>query len=126
MIMLVWIGFLIWVFSILGMGKLAPWLNKEVFSRIWSEEDRPMVAREAIDRIKELCIDGNVPEETAILMAAKEHGLNERQLLNSFSADDAKDLIRILSGKKPNYLALMTKKVGNVSRQNMHRKYYDY
>lgn len=82
--MILWIGFLIWVFGLLGMGKLAPWLNKEVFSRIWSEETKQVIAREAIDRIKELCIDGNVPEETAVLMAAKEHGLDTHQLFSNF------------------------------------------
>ena len=121
MIMLLWIGFLIWVFSVLGMGKLAPWLNKEVFSKIWSEESKPMIAREAIDRIKELCIDGDVPAETAVLMASKEHGLDERQLLSNFDVADAKELIRMLSAKNPNWMAMMMKKIGKVGYQNMRR-----
>lgn len=116
------IGILILVAVICwALNTLLPWLNKHIFSKIWSEETRPAVARETIDRIKELCVDGDVSEETAILMAAKENNLTEDELLASFNASDAKELVSILSGKNSNMLSVVMKKLSNLDRVNMRR-----
>lgn len=46
---------------------------------IWQD---PSVKRRAkvAKRVKELCVDGDTPEETAVLMVAKEHNLMESQV----------------------------------------------
>jgi hypothetical protein len=43
---------------------------------IWQD---PMTKRRAaiVKRVKELCVDGDVPEETAVLMTAKEQNMME-------------------------------------------------
>ena len=113
--------FLLWLFMDVSYSRMLPWLNKRIFSRIWSEETRPAVAREAIDRLKELCIDSDVPEETAILMAARENGVTEREMLASFNAEDAAELMRMLSGRRPNFGAILLKKMKNMDRVGMRK-----
>jgi hypothetical protein len=98
---------------------MVPWLNKNLFSKIWKEETRPVVAREVIDRVKELCIDGDVPAKTAVLMAAKENDVEEATMLAAFNADDAEELIKILKSKKPNFIPMLLKKITNHDRKNM-------
>ena len=115
-----WIAFLMWLIIDVGYCRILPWCNKHVFSRIWSEE-RPVVAREAIDRIKELCIDGDIPEETAVLMAAQEQNLTEQEMLVAFSAKDAKELVAILTNKKSGFANLLLKKLTHIDRVGMRR-----
>ena len=119
MLTILCIGFLIWLFVGVSEQKMIPWLNKHFFSRIWQEETRPLVAREVIDRIKELCVDGDIPEETAVMIAAKEHDVSEATMLEAFNAEDAKELVRILSSKKPNFFPMIMKKVLANDRKNM-------
>ena len=119
MLAILWAVFLVWVLVVVGQGKLMPWMNKHVFSKIWCEEPRKQVARETIDRLKELMVDSDVPEETALLMVAKEQDINAEDVLNSFDADDAKDLIRILSAKNPNFGSFLVKSVVNLPKKNM-------
>jgi hypothetical protein len=56
--------------------------------------------KEVLERIKELYVDYDVPEETAILIASKEHMLSEDEILGSLNAIDAKDFMDILLGNK--------------------------
>jgi len=71
------------VFIIAMSYVLSPILNR-FFSMIWSEEERPMVKKETQDRLNELFIDGDVPDETGLIMAAKEQGVEEEELLAMF------------------------------------------
>ncbi len=113
-------AFLVWLIW-KGQVVFVPWLNRHIFSKVWHEEDRAPVARETVERIKELCVDGDVPEETAVVMAARESGLSEEQLLNHFDAKDAEELVRILSHKKPQLASYVLKKIMSLDRANMRR-----
>ena len=119
MLFFLFVLFLIWLFVDVALFRMAPWLNKNFFSKIWREETRPVVAREVIDRLKELCVDGDVPAETAVLMAAQENDVSEETMLAAFNADDAQELIKILSSKKPNFVPMLLKKMVNLDRKNM-------
>ena len=116
---LLWIALLTWVIVVVGQCGLMPWLNKHVFSKIWCEEPRKVVARETIDRLADLMMDGNVPEETAVLMVAQEQDISEQDIFNSFGVDDAKELVRVLSSKNPNFASLLVKKVISLPKKNM-------
>lgn len=50
-----------------------------VLGFIWSDPTRSRRASVS-SRVKELCVDGNIPEETAILMVSKEKNLMEEQV----------------------------------------------
>lgn len=63
----------LWVAS-----KVANPVDK-LFSLIWTdptEQNRNKVR----SRIKELCVDGDIPSETAILLASQEMGMTEKSL----------------------------------------------
>lgn len=119
--LLLWIGFLVWLIWAVGQNKMLPWLNKNIYSRIWSEEPRPVIPKEAIGRIKELCDKENIPEETAVLLVAQEHNITEQQLLGAFNAGDAIELVHILSRKRPNIGVHFIKKLALADRANMRR-----
>ena len=94
------LGFLlgiIIIFPALAVGCfwIGPKLNK-MFSWIWREEEHPLVKRETQERLKELFVDGTVPNETALIMAAKEQGVEEEQLLAFYGAMNANDLRNIV------------------------------
>ena len=61
----------------------SPYIQK-LMSFVWQD---PMVRyrAQAVKRIKELCVDGDVPDETAILMAAKELDMTEEQLVEALN-----------------------------------------
>jgi hypothetical protein len=119
MLPLIGLGIIIWAILILGQTKMLPWLNKHIFSKIWCEEPRKQVARETIDRLKELMVDGDVPEETALLMVAKEQEIEAKDILQSFDADDAKELIQLLSAKNPSFSSFLFKSIRNLPKKNM-------
>jgi len=67
------------------------------FGLIW--KDKSVVHRaEVAKRVKELCVDGTVPEETAIMLVARESGITERELLESLNAVSPAQLKAMLSG----------------------------
>jgi hypothetical protein len=68
------------------------------FGLIWrprSPGDRAEIAR----RVKELCEVGNVPEETAVMLAAREHEITEKELLDSMDAVSPAQLRAMLTGR---------------------------
>ena len=119
MLPLIGLGIIIWAILVLGQNRMLPWLNKRIFSKIWCEEPRKQVARETIDRLKELMVDGDVPEETALLMVAKEQDIEAKDILQSFDADDAKELIQLLSAKNPSFTTYMFKRMRDLPKKNM-------
>ena len=62
MFFIVLAAFLMWLFMDISYSRILPWCNKHIFSKIWHEETRTVIAREAVERLKELCIDSDLPE----------------------------------------------------------------
>ena len=110
---------LFWTIVVVGQEKMLPWLNKNIFSKIWSEEPHKAVTRETVERLAGLLLENGTPEDTAVLIAAREQGISERELLNSFGADDAKELVRILSSKNPSFGAYIVNKIITHPKTNM-------
>jgi len=77
---------------------VTPKTNK-MFSSIWSEEEHPLIKRETQERLNELFVDGDVPAETGLIMAAKEQNVEEEELLAMLGAINASDLKRIVKSK---------------------------
>jgi hypothetical protein len=77
-------------------STIAPALNR-MFAMVWSEDTQ--IKSEAVDRIKELYVNGELPEESALLMASVETGESESNILAAFNAMDAEDLAKIIRGK---------------------------
>jgi hypothetical protein len=71
--------------------KLSPFTER-MMRHIWDDKASFMKAAIA-RRVKELCIDGNVPEETATLMIAKEHNIMEEQVKEMARAAGADPVI---------------------------------
>jgi len=72
------------------------------FSKIWSEKE---INKDTRKRLKELSVDSDVPEETALLIASKEQKLKEEELIRAFNALDAKDLAKMIKGNKRDMLS---------------------
>jgi hypothetical protein len=71
------------------------WLS----SFVWqdpSDRQRAIVMK----RLKELHVDGNVPEESAFLLAAKELNTTEEELKQAVGRVGATSLMGVLTGKK--------------------------
>lgn len=58
--------------------KLSPWTER-MMNRIWQDPTYSMQVKVA-RRVKELCVDGDVPAETATMMIARENNLIEEQV----------------------------------------------
>lgn len=58
--------------------KLSPWTER-MMAYIWTDPRRRAKTKLA-RRVKELCVDANVPKETAALMVAKEQNIMEEQV----------------------------------------------
>ena len=86
---------------VLAVGSVVyiiPYTNK-LFGLIWTdprEENR----RKIIKRIKELTIDGDVPEETAVLMAAKEQNIDEENLMEVLGVMSPSEVRGLFTGKR--------------------------
>jgi hypothetical protein len=86
-------------FVVLGLWvafKVAPWADK-LFGSIW----RPAMLANRVDvakRVKELCVDGTMGEESAVMTAAQESNVTEHELLEAFGAVSASELKAMLSG----------------------------
>ena len=84
---------------------LTPAVNK-MFSYIWedpSNKQRQIIA----NRIKELHVDGNVPEETAVMLAGQELNVDEQQILDELGAMRPSDLRGIVTGNKSWFKMIM-------------------
>ncbi|HAH32913.1 MAG TPA: hypothetical protein DCL44_11435 [Elusimicrobia bacterium] len=94
------------------------WLNRNLFSKIWHEE-KPVVDKETIKRIKELCVDDEVSEETAVLMTARETGESEQNIYAAFDVSDARELVSLLAGKKPGLFQIINKAISKLPKKGM-------
>lgn len=73
--------------------------TNSLFGLIWqdpTDRQRAAVAR----RLKELHVDGHVPNETAVLMAAKEHNATEQEIMGLLDMASPEDLMGVLTGKR--------------------------
>lgn len=64
--------------------------HTERFMRLIWEDPTDKLKVKIAKRVKELCVDGGVPDETAVLMIAKETGVMEdqvRDLMRAATAD---------------------------------------
>jgi hypothetical protein len=95
---------------------VCPRTNK-FFALIWNERDDEKLAVAA--RIKELYVDGDVPEETALMMAAAESGQSKESILNAFDAVDASDLAKIMRQKPRTAMNIMTQMLDNGYKKGM-------
>ncbi len=94
------IPFLI-VFGLAGLAAMAyltPWFNR-FFSLIW-EDPSERERRKILKRLKELHVDGNVPEETAALMVSSEFNTSVENVLEAVGVLTVGELKGILTGKR--------------------------
>lgn len=79
--------------------KLSPY-TEMLMRRIWEDPTDKMKVRIA-KRVKELCVDGDVPRETATMMIAQENNIMEdqvRDLMRAATADPV--IMRMAFGSK--------------------------
>ena len=89
------VGLFFLPFAIFAMVVLIPPINA-MFALIW-EDPRERQRRMVLKRLKELHVDGNVPAETAVLMASQEISATEADLRAAaglFSASEIKSVLR--------------------------------
>jgi hypothetical protein len=84
--------------GIWALVYLLPVTNK-LFSMIWMDPTERQ-RQEILVRLKEHHVDGGVPEETAVLMAAKEFSTTEKNLLKAAELFSAADVKALLTGKR--------------------------
>ena len=70
--------FVICMLGLLLAGKMS--VHTERFMRLIWEDPTDAMKVKVAKRVKELCIDGDVPDETAAMMIAKENGVMEEQV----------------------------------------------
>lgn len=81
-----------------AIDKGIPFFNR-ILSFVWEDPcDRQRAI--VLKRLKELHVDGNVPEETAYLMAAKELNTTEDELKEAIGVVGSSNLMGLLMGKK--------------------------
>lgn len=102
-----------------GLFVLAPLTNK-LFAYIWSEDETPVVQKETKERLDELFVDSDVPEETAVLMTAVEQNIDEKKVLEMFGAMNAKDLKNIMASKNSGVMRVLGI-LDKASKKNMKR-----
>jgi hypothetical protein len=81
-----------------AIDKGVPFFNR-LSSFLWqdpSERQKAIVLK----RLKELHVDGNVPEEMSYLMAAKELNTTEQELKAIVGSVGAPNLVGLLTGRK--------------------------
>jgi biopolymer transport protein ExbB/TolQ len=109
------------VFAIIGWSihYLVPITNR-FFSLIWqdpSEKQRALILK----RLKELMINHEVPEETAVLMAAKEFNATENEFLEALQVMKASEIKSMLQGK-PAVLNQLLSGIDKKLRSGMNRR----
>lgn len=78
------------IIAIVGLAisvRLSSWTER-LMALIWEDPTRRGMAK-VTKRVKELCVDGDVPRETAALIVAKEESVMEEQV---------KEVMRTTSG----------------------------
>lgn len=85
---------LMWI----GLIYVLPVTNK-MFSLLW-EDPQERQRRKILKRLKELCVDGTIPEETAVLLASAERQSSEEHLLDVIGALSSSDVRGVLLGKR--------------------------
>lgn len=109
---------LVIVMYIISTLWITPKTN-EMFSEIWSEEEHPKIKRETQERLNDLFVDGDIPAETALVIAAREESIEEKELLAMFGALDAKDLKAILRARGPTRVVDIFKVLDGISKRGM-------
>lgn len=82
----------------IGLLYALPAANR-FFSILWedpADKQRAVIAR----RLRELHVDGDVPTETSILLAAKEATTSEKELLGLLDMVGPTDLMGVLSDRR--------------------------
>jgi hypothetical protein len=86
------------LFALVGL-KLAmlfgPYIDS-LMSFIWTDPSNRYRSR-VLKRVKELCVDGDVPDETAVLVTSKEMNLTEKAVKDAIGAMTPSTM-RTLSG----------------------------
>ena|SRR3990172_4433157 len=80
---------------------IAPITNR-IFASIWN--DNEVVSADTIKRIKELYMDGEVPIETAVMMASTETGVDRGEILKALGASSPNDVAHIMRGGRASFL----------------------
>jgi hypothetical protein len=89
-----------------GLVYIAPTTNR-LFAALW-EDPSEQIRREALKRMEELCVNGSVPEEAALLLTAKELNMTERQLLDAMNLFTPGEVVKVLTGKMSPMRAMLS------------------
>ena len=91
---------------------VAPYIDKAM-SFVWQDPAKARHAKVA-KRVKELCIDGDVPDETAILLTSKEQSLTEKHV-NDALGELTPEVMRTIA--KGDYMSIVTKSMLKASKK---------
>lgn len=105
--------------ALLAVIFLIPFFNRG-FSLIWSDPSERQ-RKEALARLNELYVDGQVPEEVAVLLASKERNATEEELMNLVGMVGTSDMKAVLTGKKT-LLGVMLNEIESVVKKNTKRR----
>lgn len=92
------VGVFLLPFVIFAMVVLIPPINA-MFALIW-EDPRERQRHMVLKRLKELHVDGDVPAETAVLMASQENNITEEQLKAAVGMFSASEIKSVLLGQR--------------------------
>lgn len=84
--------------GLLAMAFLTPVFNR-FFSLLW-EDPTERERRKILKRLQELHVDGNVPEETAVLMASSEFHTSVENVLEAVGVLSIGEVKGILTGRR--------------------------
>lgn len=104
------------IFSII---YLVPIFNR-LFSYIW-EDGSDRQRAEALKRLKELYVDGEIPEEVAVLLASNEISATEKEFRKMVDVMGPDDLTALVTGKKST-LRVVTDAFKKSLRENTGRR----
>jgi len=88
-----------------------------MFGLIW-EDPTEKQRREALARLRELHIGGDVPAETAALMAAKELNTTEEELFRVLGTFSASDLQGLITGRRSGFSIALARMNRALKRRN--------
>lgn len=84
---------------------VCPFTNR-FFAMVWNERDDDKQA--VLEKIQKLYVDGDVPEETALMMASTESGQSRESILNAFNTTSAVDLANIIRKRSRNAMLVIS------------------
>lgn len=84
--------------AIFSIMYLVPIFNR-LFSYIW-EDNSDRQRAEALKRLKDLYVDGELPEEVAVLLASSEMSATEKEFRKMVDVMGPADLTALVTGKK--------------------------